>query len=136
MENSRRDAASDFNRQFFDSHQGDGKLEICGKLAIVRSILEAERSSLLYIDATYENTTLAYEALENTWFNAFMQLLTENCRVDQLEERLASIGLVVFNYDRCIEHFLFHGSRRTTELSQNVQLLSFVDSQFTIPMEW
>ncbi|MHB1142635.1 MAG: hypothetical protein ACYC1T_12890 [Sulfuricaulis sp.] len=93
---------------FIDSHQGDVKLELCGKLAIVRSILEAERNSLLYVDSMTRNGSLNYQSLEGTWFNAFMQLLTENCRADQLEERLSKIELIVFNYDRCIEHFLFH----------------------------
>ena len=93
---------------FIDAHQGDSKLELCGKLAIVRSILEAERKSLLYFDPTGRKPGLNYQPLESTWFNAFMQLLTENCRAEQLKERLSLIGLVVFNYDRCLEHFLYH----------------------------
>lgn len=30
---------------FIDNHQGDEKIELCGKLAIVKSILDAEKSS-------------------------------------------------------------------------------------------
>ncbi len=93
---------------FIDAHQGDSKLELCGKLAVVQSILEAERNSLLHFDMRGRNASLNYQSLEGTWFNASMQLLTENCRVEQLEERLSSITLIVFNYDRCIEHFLYH----------------------------
>lgn len=93
---------------FIDTHQGDTKLELCGKLAIVRSILEAERNSLLYFDTTGRTPSLNYQSLEATWFNAFMQLLHENCRAEQVEERLSSIRLIVFNYDRCIEHFIYH----------------------------
>ena len=93
---------------FIDAHQGDKKLELCGKLAIVRSILEAERGSDLFIDREKGNDTLNYKLLEGTWFNYFTQLLTENCIINRLGDRLASIALVIFNYDRCIEHFLYH----------------------------
>lgn len=93
---------------YIDAHQGDSKLELCGKLAIVQSILEAERNSLLHIYTRSPNNGLNYHSLEGTWFNSFIQLLTENCRAEQLEERLTSISLIVFNYDRCIEHFLYH----------------------------
>ncbi len=93
---------------FIDAHQGDRKIELCGKLAIVRSILKAERQSILFVDRQGGSLSLNYQSLEATWFNAFMQLLTENCKVDRLAERLSSIRLIVFNYDRCIEHFLYH----------------------------
>lgn len=93
---------------FIDAHQGDNKLELCGKLAIVRAILEAERNSLLHFDTKNLNSGINYHSLEGTWLNAFMKLLTENCRAEKLEERLSSIGFIVFNYDRCIEHFLYH----------------------------
>lgn len=32
----------------------------------------------------------------------------EDCRAAGLENRLSSITLIVFNYDRCIEHYLYH----------------------------
>lgn len=93
---------------FIDAHQGNTFLELAGKLAIVRAILEAEKGSLLYTDTHHINSHPNFKALENTWFNAFMQLLTENCRAEQLQDKLSRIGLVIFNYDRCIEHFLYH----------------------------
>ena len=37
-----------------------------------------------------------------------MKLLTENCTKENLSKRLKSIALIVFNYDRCIEHFLYN----------------------------
>lgn len=94
---------------FIDSHQGDKKLEMCGKLAIVRSILEAERRSSLSVDSQTNRQHPNYSMIVDTWYSAFMQLLTQNCRVEQLPERLSKIIFVVFNYDRCVEHFLFHG---------------------------
>src|SRR6266576_1369320 len=40
---------------FIDSHQGNEEIELCGKLAIVRSILEAEKGSRLYFDSGQSN---------------------------------------------------------------------------------
>lgn len=93
---------------FIDVHQGDSRIELCGKLAIARSILEAERRSPLYFDPHGSHRAPRFEALQPTWFNSFFQLLTENCQPAQLEQRFAGLTLITFNYDRCIEHFLFH----------------------------
>ena len=93
---------------FIDTHQGDAKLELCGKLAIVKAILEGERSSSLYFDPTGEQRRINFGALDATWYNTFVQLLTQNCTLSALPERLSKVSFVVFNYDRCIEHFLYH----------------------------
>ena len=95
---------------FIDSHQENENIELCGKLAIVRSILQAEQSSKLSLNRpnTYNDNTLNFIPLEDTWFNVFWQRISENCQAEGLEERLSLIVLIVFNYDRCIEHFLIH----------------------------
>jgi len=93
---------------FIDTHNDDKKIELCGKLAIVRSILAAERNSLLYIDNSNIYNRLNFSTLEKTWYANFMKLLTENCAKENLSKRLKSIALIVFNYDRCIEHFIYN----------------------------
>jgi len=93
---------------FIDTHSGNKKIELCGKLAIVRSILQAEKTSMLYIDKSNIYNKIDYRALESTWYSSFMMLLTENCNIEDLPERLQSISLIIFNYDRCIEHFLYN----------------------------
>jgi hypothetical protein len=105
-------------------------LELCGKLAIVRAILKAEGDSLLYVSSDRYNSHPKYEELDETWFTAFMQLLTENCRVDDVGARLQSIALIVFNYDRCVEHFLYHSLQtyyrvdggKAAELMRNLEV--------------
>jgi hypothetical protein len=91
---------------FLDAHQEDKKLVFCGKLAIVRAILQAERSSLLYYDTRNRDEHMKFPDISSTWFASLFRLLTENCRPDQIEERFSHIEFVVFNYDRCLEHFL------------------------------
>lgn len=91
---------------YIDTQRGDKFIESCGKLAIVRSILRAEKKSKLFFDSNDPNSNINYVNIMGTWFQKFYQLLTENCSKEELAERFNSVAMVVFNYDRCIEHFL------------------------------
>lgn len=103
---------------FIDNHQGDEKIELCGKLAIVKSILDAEKGSKIYVDPSNNRNGINYTSTETCWLNPFTRLLTENCRADQLEERLKSVAFVIFNYDRCIEHYLYFALHNYYKLSE------------------
>jgi hypothetical protein len=89
---------------FIDAHKQNENIAICGKLGIIRSILMAEKKSLLNI----KDSTIDLNLISKTWYISFFQLLTENCNKEDLAERFKYITLIIFNYDRCIEHFLFH----------------------------
>ena len=93
---------------FIDCHAGDPEIAVCGKLAIARAILAAEGKSSLTIDRRNIYNKLNFASTAESWLNRFFQLLTENCRVDDLPARLQRVGVVSFNYDRCFEHYLFH----------------------------
>jgi hypothetical protein len=88
-----------------DAHRGNQAIELCGKLAIVRSILEAESQSLLFF--SNEREQIDFKKLEQTWYLPFFRLLTENCQREDLKARFSLVELVIFNYDRCVEHFLY-----------------------------
>ena len=102
---------------FIDAHQENEKVKLCGKLAIVRSILEAERISRLYVKPYHVDRELNFNILEDTWYNVLWQRITESCQVEGLKDRFSSIALIIFNYDRCIEHFLFHAMQNYYDLS-------------------
>ena len=93
---------------FIDTHSENKCIEFCGKLAIVRSILLAERESKLYFDKSNINSKINFDKLKDTWFSRFFMLLTENCKISDLPQRLKSNTFIIFNYDRCIEHFLYY----------------------------
>ena len=93
--------------EFIENHRGNIAIERCGKLAIVRSILQAERASALYVNPDNIYNELNFGSVENTWFNIFWQQITKNCQVDKLDRRFSSIAFIVFNYDRCLEHYLY-----------------------------
>lgn len=77
-------------------------------MAIVRSILEAEKNSPLYSESSNIDTNIPFPKLKETWYNSFFQLLTENCTRNDLQERFKSVTLIIFNYDRCVEQFIYY----------------------------
>jgi hypothetical protein len=96
---------------FLDAHRADERIELCGKLAIVRAILEAECNSGLYRDLTQPHIPLSLDRVRASWFKWFWRLLCDDCTADQLAERARSVSFVVFNYDRCVEQFLYYAAR-------------------------
>jgi hypothetical protein len=92
-----------------DALRSDEIAVMCGKLAIARCILEAERASTL---VTEQGTQLNFERLSSTWYTGFFQRLTEGCQASDLPERFESVTVVCFNYDRCVEQYLSHALAR------------------------
>jgi len=105
--------------EFIDNHRGNAAIERCGKLAIVRSILQAEKQSSLFVNPSNFYKELNFSSVEDTWFNIFWQRITANCQADQLEKRFSSIVFIVFNYDRCLEHYLYRSIQNYYGLSSD-----------------
>ncbi len=93
---------------FIDAHQGNEKVKLCGKLAIVRSILEAELNSHLFFDDRKRDAKLNFANLQETWYNNFSRLLVEGCPNENVYNLFDNVSFIIFNYDRCIEQFLFN----------------------------
>lgn len=105
-----RDAMPQANSidNFIDAHQGNELIETCGKLAIVRSILEAEKRSKLSFDPHEANAKPNFQSFDGTWYNKFVQILVEGCRKDNINKIFDNVSFVIFNYDRCIEYFFYY----------------------------
>lgn len=113
---------------YLDVHKGNHQIELCGKLAISRAILKAEQHSSLYVHRD-RNEQLDFEKNQKTWINSFFQLLTENCPKEELAERLEGISLIIFNYDRCVEHYLYNALQnyyqiRPEEAAKLIRIIS------------
>lgn len=93
---------------FIDSHRSNTLIAQTGKLAIAAEILKAERSSKLYFSQSNTHNKFDFTFVSDTWFNAFFQLISLNAQEDDLPERLEKVRVITFNYDRTLEHFLFH----------------------------
>jgi hypothetical protein len=111
---------------FIDSQRDNDKIALCGKLAIVRSIMQAERKSLLYFNKQ-NDFNINFNSLDEIWYLPFFQLITENCNKNDLKERFQSITLIIFNYDRCIEHFMYYALLNYYKLSK-VEAAEMVNS--------
>lgn len=105
---------------FIDAHTGNLEIEIVGKLAIGKCIIEAERASRLYVDPRDTSRRLNFGNLSDTWYSKFFQILIENCRKDNIQNIFKNVSFITFNYDRCIEHFLFHALQNYYHIDWNV----------------
>jgi len=101
---------------FIDAHRGDKYIEFCAKIGIVFSILKAEKKSSLYENTSYSSN---FELPEKSWYHPFFQLLIENCNKEEFENRLKDIGFIIFNYDRCFEHYFFKALQTYYAISEN-----------------
>jgi hypothetical protein len=90
---------------YIDTHSMNHSLVLCGKLGIVRSIIEAERKSKLF---TPTGSRFDQKRALNTWYLPFFHLLTENVQRASCDTIFDNVSLIVFNYDRCVEHYLYH----------------------------
>jgi len=96
---------------FLDAHIEDTKLQQIGKLSIAKTILEQERSSALFIDrnaSEFQNI----QRLKQSWFVRLVRGLTDGIRRDEIGRLFEKVSFIVFNYDRCLEHFLYHALKR------------------------
>jgi hypothetical protein len=88
--------------------RGDDKnIVLAGKIGIAISILAAERRSNITTNQSQGRELFDPSASKNSWINRLVQELGVGCTRSELESRLSQIAFVVFNYDRCIEHFLY-----------------------------
>jgi hypothetical protein len=101
---------------YLNNHRGDDAVEMCGKLAIVRSIIAAEERSKLY---AANDAPIDFQKSEATWAVRLVRALTEQCTVDEISDRLSSVTFIVFNYDRCLEHVLMHAFSQAYRIDRN-----------------
>lgn len=99
--------ASSFD-QVLDSHAGNTELELCGKLAITISILEAERNCDMFVNKREGEESFDFRAIEKTWFTRLGRLLVDGVNIKDIDAIFEEVAFIVFNYDRCLEHYLFH----------------------------
>jgi hypothetical protein len=94
---------------FIDAHSTAPGVVVCGKLGIAQAILEAERNSRLSLpEEPGRRNKLDHGRIPGTWYLPFFQLLTENLRNEDVDTIFDNVSIITFNYDRCIEHYLYH----------------------------
>ena len=100
---------------FIDMRRNEPDIALCGKLAIIYSILNAEKKCSLY---NYFNK--GYGNFINSWYPLFFQKISENCDINEFKERLKKIAFIIFNYDRCFEYYIIHAINATYGVSKEI----------------
>jgi hypothetical protein len=95
------------------THSDKEAIKIIAKNAIVHRILEAERNSSLFIDQAAFGRLKDEDMVRRSWLQAFFSTLQDGIIETQNIENISdNLGIINFNYDRCIEHFRFQAMQR------------------------
>ena len=121
---------------FLNIHEDSPEIVAVGKAAIVRAILHAERRSKLYVDPSNIYNKLDISNIRDSWFVKFMQVLTPNRKVPNFEHVLENVSFIVFNYDRCLEHFLTHSLHLAYGMEKNKSAEIVRAAQIIHPYGW
>lgn len=89
-----------------EQHNNDPMILMCGKLAIVHFICQAEAKSTLRLTPRVEGD-LPLQGTES-WLYQLATLITSGVPRSQAERCLDDLTVISFNYDRSLEHFLPH----------------------------
>ena len=91
---------------YIHSHSHDENVALLGKLAIARVILQGEDQSKLRFQESTGRPDLSMT--EDTWYRGLRHLLTTQVSRSNIDQLFNNVAFVVFNYDRCLEYFLYH----------------------------
>lgn len=110
--------------EFLNNHADDQAMTLIGKLAIAYVVLSAERNSSLQSDNKYDLAWVNGEGKGPTadnkspkevvdrayksWLCQLFRRLTPSYSKLEVERIFEGVRFICFNYDRCIEEFLFY----------------------------
>jgi hypothetical protein len=101
---------------FLDQNRDDTLIKTYGKAAIAKSIVEAERkSSMFYADGQH----IDFTKIANTWYVGFFRGLQKGIARTKLDKIFDRSTFISFNYDRCLEFFLFHALQQSNGIIEN-----------------
>lgn len=100
---------------FLYKHGRDPQMIKVGKLAIARAILNAERSSIFKHLEAHERSAQdgALASAKGSWLNQLFVLLQSNLQKSRIDSVFENLTIINFNYDRCVEYYLFHALQRS-----------------------
>jgi hypothetical protein len=99
---------------YVHTHSDKATVKTVAKLAIVQAILDAERNCHIAIEPEihpprFRDEVKAY----SSWLSDFFGVLQDGVvEAKNLSDIFSNLTIINFNYDRCIEHFLFHAMQR------------------------
>lgn len=92
---------------FLENHSDNPHFELLGKFAIAACLATAESRSPL--KPRHRGDLMDLARVENSWLaRLFKTVLAPGISRASAEQIFAHVSFVIFNYDRCIEHYLEH----------------------------
>lgn len=109
---------------FLDVHQHNERLVNYGKAAIAKCVLEAERTSTLFFDRYAQQIkpgprTINFRNCADTWLVGLMRLLVRGTPHAARAKIFDRCTFVIFNYDRCVEHFFIQALQRSYDITSD-----------------
>lgn len=91
---------------YLNTHKDNEAVKIAGKLAIVQSILEAEKGSALYrVNDQWQDSG----KVSSSWFPELFYIMQDGVgKSDDIRKIFSNVAFITFNYDRCLETYLYH----------------------------
>jgi hypothetical protein len=118
---------------FLDQHRTNKWVDLYGKAAIAKTILEAEQESKFYFNSFNGEEMFDVSSVANTWFVKFIYLLGRGVTKEDVRQIFDKVAFIVFNYDRCLEFFLTHALRRLYRIQETEAASIVRDSHIVHP---
>lgn len=90
---------------FLHAKRADPDILAIGKLAIALVISQCEHNSILSIKP---NETRDLSRADKYFLSDFMNLFIRGHSFDDLGKSAENLSFIIFNYDRCVEHYVYH----------------------------
>jgi hypothetical protein len=103
---------------YLNTHKDNTKIKICGKLAIAHTILAHEKSSALHVQSSGDFADR--KKVEQSWLSDLLYLMQDQIVASENLDRIFdNLCIVNFNYDRCVEHFLFYALQHLYQINKS-----------------
>ena len=92
---------------YMEAHSTSTEIAVVAKIAIASEIVRAEANSRLKVNRDYP-WRLRFDNLGDNWIRRLFIRLVEGVKKADIKNILANVSFIIFNYDRCVEQFLFY----------------------------
>lgn len=116
-----------------ESHSDDEDMRLYGKLAIVKAIVGAESQSRLKKYKIVEDDPKLEASIAGTWYPEFAKMIFEGRRPGDGPRIFENLFIICFNYDRCIEQFLFIALRRYFAMDEDTARIAMTGLKIVHP---
>lgn len=104
---------------YLEDFRENVEMVLCGKIAIAHIIAHAELHSSMRVDKSNIYHKPNWDGFASTWYPKFFRMLKEGVGLQNVENIFDNVTIVCFNYDRCIEHYLYYSLREYYALTPN-----------------